>query len=241
MPAAALHPAASTPVPPAASSLHAGTRAWVRLPGTPLWAAAEVASVDAQQQCCTVVALQGKRRHTVPLSAIALAAHAPDPQGSDDEEGGGVSLRLLSRGSRGYGSGSGSESGSDLDEGWDEEEEGEEGEGGGDADFGAGRLSSAMAEAASLQQQQAESGPQTGTCLFFASEGHSRGIGSKASGRGGPACRQLATCCAVQLAVHARRLSARTVLLSRPLACPVPALLFWPCSCWRKWASGAPA
>lgn len=178
VPAAALLPVPdSSSLAPAASQLHAGSRVFAQLPGCLLWAHAEVAEVDAPGQRVVAVTLQDQRRHMLPLASLALAVHAPD---LDDGSN-------LFAGASGYGSGSssgseGSVSGSDMEESGSEAEDEED-------EWGMGRVSMAMAEAVGLQEAQTVQGPQTETALFFASEGHSRGIGSKVSwGGGAPAC-----------------------------------------------------
>jgi len=184
----------------ATEALHAGARVIVLFEGRQLWEAAEVAEVDAEGQRAAVVTLADRQRRVLPLSSVALSAHAPDPfsddSGSEGEQlrtGGGGSLNRgeeeedWEEGSNGEGSdsGSGASSGSDMELELEDEEAEEAGEGFGGAAFG--RVSLAMSEAAELLQQQAEAGPQSSTRLFFASEAHSRGIGSKVSTAGGRA------------------------------------------------------
>lgn len=136
-----------------------------------------MASVDARGQRCEAVTLADKRQHVLPLTAVALAAHAPDPHGgSSDDDGGGGGGSLDFRAGDDWSSGSGEEGGSGS--GSDAEES--EGEGGATC----ARISWAH-EAAQLQQQQQAAGVQTETRLFFASEAHSRGIGSKLLARMG--------------------------------------------------------
>ncbi|KAL4422140.1 hypothetical protein ABPG77_006829 [Micractinium sp. CCAP 211/92] len=185
LPSASCLPAALSSLQPDASLLHPGARVVVLLPGRQLWEAAEVAEVDVAGQRVVAVALADRQRRVLPLSAVALSAHAPDPHGSDSE----AQPALDAAGSGDEGSSGGSGSGSDMD--FDSEEDGDgEGEGeedGGDGYNGAafGRVSLAMAEAAGLLQQQASAGPQSETTLFFSSEAHSRGIGSKLLARMG--------------------------------------------------------
>lgn len=184
LPAAACQPAPATALRPDAAALQPGTRVTVQPQGQKLWEAAEVTEVDAAGQRVAAVLVGSQRRLVLQLSAVALSPHAHDPHasGSDGEHGGG--------GSDGDGSsddaGSASEDeggGSDMEESEEEEEERAAGFGG--AAFG--RVSMAMADAAELQQAQAAAGPQSDTLLFFASEAHSRGIGSKVGqpGHGG--------------------------------------------------------
>lgn len=152
-------------------------RAWVLPRGHSLWAAAELSEVDPEGRRVAAVTLADKRRHVLPFAAVALHAHAPDPHASDGsgEEGSGAQSLL---GSLGVGcSSEDSGSGSDMSFGGSSDEEGEE-----QAEEGRPamhRVASALQAAADRVQQQAEAGPQTQTSLFFASEKHSRGIGSK--------------------------------------------------------------
>lgn len=181
LPAAACLPAPSRSLQPDPGLLHPGARVLVLLPGRQLWEPAEVADVDAAGQRVAAITLADRQRRVLPLSAVALSAHAPDPYGSDSEGQAGGAPGAADSGDEGSSSGSGS--GSDMD--FASEEEGEGG-GGGEEDDGSGyggapfaRVSLALAEAAGLLQQQACAGPQSDTTLFFSSEAHSRGIGSK--------------------------------------------------------------
>jgi hypothetical protein len=166
----------------------------VKPTGSQLWQAAELTEVDEQGQRVAAVKLADNRRHVLPLSAVALSAYAPNPHASGDssgDEGGGGGGGGRSR--PGISERGGSDD-DDVEEEDEEEEEeassgsvsGSDWEEGGDrfraASLGGGfgRLSEAMAEAAGLLQQQAADGAQTSTLLFFSSESHSRGIGSKA-------------------------------------------------------------
>lgn len=182
LPAAALHPGPASLEPPA-GALHAGMRAWVRPPGQALWAAAELSEVDPEGRRVAAVLLADKRRHVLPFAAVALHAHAADPHGdgSGDEGGGAASLAAGSLGGEGDG-GSGEEeselSGSDMSFSGSSDEEGEEGAAE-ERRPGMRRVASALQDAAQRVQQQAEAGAQTDTVLFFTSEKHSRGIGSK--------------------------------------------------------------
>lgn len=134
-----------------------------------LWVPAEVLDADVAGQQVAAITLADKRRHVLPLTAVVLRAHVPSPHdcGDSSDEGGSGSSRgcgaFISDGgssSRDEGEDSGG-SGSD-----EEQEEGEEeGEEGGSL-WG-------------MVQQQAAAGAQTETNLFFESEAHSRGIGSK--------------------------------------------------------------
>lgn len=156
-------------------------RAWVQPHGHALWVAAELSEVDPDGRRVAAILLADKRRHVLPFAAVALHAHAPDPHagdGSGDEGGGGQSLAAGS-----LGGGSGDEdselSGSDMSFSSSEDEEEEDGAEG--RRPGMRRAASALQDAAERVQQQAEAGAQTDTALFFASEKHSRGIGSKVS------------------------------------------------------------
>lgn len=158
-------------------------RAWVQPPGQALWAAAELSEVDPDGRRVAAILLAGKRRHVLPFAAVALHAHAPDPHGSDgsgDEGDGGASLAAGSLGGAGDG-GSGEDdsdlSGSDMSFSGSSGDEAEDGEA--EERPGMRRVASALQHAAERVQQQAEAGAQTETALFFASEKHSRGIGSK--------------------------------------------------------------
>ncbi|PRW59634.1 zinc finger CCCH domain-containing 18 [Chlorella sorokiniana] len=182
LPAAALQPGPATLEPPA-GSLHAGMRAWVQPSGQALWAAAELSEVDSDGRRVAAVLLADKRRHVLPFAAVALHAHAPDPHASDGsgDEGGGASLAAGSL-AGGAGDDSGEEdsdmSGSDMSFSGSSDDEDAAG-----ADErrrpGMHRVASAMQDAVERVQQQAEAGAQTDTALFFPSEKHSRGIGSK--------------------------------------------------------------
>ena len=188
LPAASLHPAPSSSQQPAAAQLQVGARALVKPQGSKLWQAAELTEVDAQFGRVAAVTPGDKRRHVLPLSAVAPSAHAPNPHASGDgssgdEGGGGGGGGCGGRSSPGIsdsgnidddGEGSsGSGSGSD----WEQDDDG--GERAASPGGGFGRLSEVMAEAAGLLQQQAADGAQTSTLLFFSSESHTRGIGSK--------------------------------------------------------------
>lgn len=181
LPAASLHPDPSSSQQPDAAQLQVGARALVKPSGCKLWQAAELTEVDAQGGRVAAVTPADKRRHVLPLSAVTLAAHAPNPHASDDgssgDEGGGASSPGgMSDGEGGSDDdgegGRGSSSGSD----WEQDGGGERAPSPGG---GFGRLSEVMAEAAGLLQQQVADGAQTSTLLFFSSESHSRGIGSK--------------------------------------------------------------
>ncbi|KAL4458446.1 hypothetical protein ABPG75_013311 [Micractinium tetrahymenae] len=181
LPEAACLPAPPGSLQPDASLLHPGARVVVQPPGRKLWEAAEVAEVDAAGLRVAAITLADRQRWVLPLSAVALSGHAPDPHGSDSEGERGSAVDAADSeeeegGSSGGGSGSDTEFGSEED---DREGDGEGGGGGAFGSAGFGRVSLAMAEAADLLQQQAAAGPQSGTTLFFSSEAHSRGIGSK--------------------------------------------------------------
>lgn len=180
---------------PDASSLQPGARVVVLLPGRQLWEPAEVAEVDAAGQRVAAITLSDRQRRVLPLSDVALSAYAQDPYGSDGEGQRGSALDATE--SQGDGSDGSTGSGSDMDFDSDEDGEGdgEEGEGGGYGSAVFGRVSLAMAEAAGLLVQQALAGPQSDTTLFFSSEAHSRGIGSKV-GASRHSCRALACCLA---------------------------------------------
>ena len=203
LPVASLQPALSSGLQPAAAQLQVGARVLVKPPGSTLWQAAELTEVDAQGQRVAAVTLADRRRHVLPLSAVALSAHAPNPHASGDssgDEGGGRAGGRSRPGiSEPGGSDDGDEeegsSGSGSGSGW---EEGEDGDRAASPGGGFGRLSEAMAEAAGLLQQQAANGAQTSTLLFFSSESHSRGIGSKARCQHfmNPFCIALPGCCA---------------------------------------------
>ncbi|KAI3435825.1 hypothetical protein D9Q98_001883 [Chlorella vulgaris] len=168
LPLAALHPAPGGTPPVDLAQLLPGLKVIIKPRGS-LWVPAEVLDADVAGQQVAAITLADKRRHVLPLTAVVLRAHVPSPHdcGDSSDEGGSGSSRgcgaFISDGgssSRDEGEDSGG-SGSD-----EEQEEGEEeGEEGGSL-WG-------------MVQQQAAAGAQTETNLFFESEAHSRGIGSK--------------------------------------------------------------
>jgi hypothetical protein len=178
------------PLVPREEHLRAGRRVLAQLPGSRLWVAAEVAEVGRLGHA-TVVTLEAGRKHVLPLACLALSAHAPDPhggegRGSDSEPDGSQACAALPASAAGEQEGEEEERSSEMSGSEEEasEAEGEEEEAWAGAAFG--RLGCVMEEAASLLQQQAAAGPQAQTALFFGSEAHSRGIGSKARGGGWP-------------------------------------------------------
>jgi hypothetical protein len=148
-----------------------------------LWSHAELAEVDASGQCMAVVTRDDGRRHILPLTALALSAHAPDPDDSgshgDSEDDPGTSLSFSSNNGGDDEAGSSNGTASSPEDGnGDEADEAEEALGG--AAFG--RVGWALEGSATLTAQQAQAGSQTDVRLFFDSEAHSRGIGSKVRG-----------------------------------------------------------